>query len=141
MSHQSGWDFLESSLTGLVDQGYKEVAPPDCVDLVLFKQTMGGLVPSIVAVINIATATEPLAPSKVTYKCFKKWAKDLLGNNGVGRLVFVYEAPPIEVVEEILKLGRGILGYGQITPCVCDLSGHKFWLWQPMPGLYSTKKL
>jgi hypothetical protein len=137
MSYQDCWDRLESELNNLKSQGFVEVEPPDCVDLVLLKQTRLG--PRVKAVINTTNATLPFSAG-TTYDRFRNWAKNLLANEGMGVLVFLYAAPPIEVVEEIVKLGRGFLGGAQIVASAYDLDSCKFWLWDPMRGSYSTKK-
>lgn len=137
MSHQSCMEYCDSLRDDLENQGYREVTPPE-FELVMFKQTMRGLVPRVVAATCTLYSTDP---PKVTFELFEEWSKSLLGNNGMGTLIFVYDRPPIEEVEKVLILGRGVLGYGQVVPWVYDLSSHKYWGWQPMIGTRSTDKL
>ena len=134
-------ELLQDLLAALHKEGYTNVESPEWLDLVMLKQTMRGLVPKVVAVSIAISATAASTSLEETFARFKKWSKGLLGNNGIATLVYVYEEPPIELVERILKLGRGILGYGQVVPYVYDASTRKFWFWQPILGTQTTDKL
>jgi hypothetical protein len=138
MSYQASWYPIEPLLEQLEAEGYRSVEAPDCVDRVLLKQSRLG--PRVKATVDITTATEPLTLHKVIYEHFTRWAKSLLGNNGMGVLVFEYRAPPIQVVNEIARMGQGFAGGAQVVASVYDQATGEFWLWQPMQGTYSTKK-
>jgi len=146
MSDQTSRSSIELLLEQLEAEGYRFIKKPgkepdqepDCVDRVLLKQSRLG--PRVKATVDIEYATEPLMPPKAIYEHFTTWAKSLLGNNGMGVLVFEYRAPPIQVVNEIVKLGQGFLGGAQVIASVYDKATGEFWLCQPMQGTYSTKK-
>lgn len=122
-------------------EGYTRVESPEWLALVMSKQTMGGLIPKVVAVSMAIPTTGVTASPQDTFERFKKWSKGLLGNQGMATLVFVYQGPPIAEIETILKLGRGMLGYGQIVPYVYDASSRTFWSWQPMLGILKSDKI
>ncbi|KTC84221.1 hypothetical protein [Legionella brunensis] len=125
MAAQNSWLFYDSLRMRLANKAYTEVRPIAPIDLAFLKQTMGGLVPKVIAVTNSMDSTD--SPT-TTFRYTTTWFKNLLGNGGAGVLLYVYWQPTAAVVDEVLQLGNGMLGYGQVVAGVYDLFSNRYWM-------------
>lgn len=125
MEQQVSWKFLEDERKRLSNKGYIEVRPPESFEFAMLKQTFGGTLPKVIAVIDATYE----ADSPITiFNRHQNWFKQLLKNSGAGAMIFVYDQPTATLVEEILQLGKGVLGYGQVVAGVYDVSSNKYWM-------------
>ena len=134
MSHQTGQQYCDSERNRLEKKGFSDVTPR-WFDLAMFNQSWKPLVPGVVGIVLALYSTDS---PQVIFDAFTGWAKSLLGKNGMGTLVYVYDKPGIDQVDQVLKLGRGMMGYGQVVPYVYDLSSHQYWGWSPMQNITHT---
>jgi hypothetical protein len=124
MSNQTVVNFCSSAANNLSQKGYVELKPPQPIDVAMMKQTFGGTIPKIVAIVD---ATHNTDSPQTTLARVKDWFKKLMGNGGAGLLLFVYNQPSATLVNQILKLDSGALGHGQIVGAVYDVaSGERF---------------
>lgn len=125
MTTQNLWQFYDGLRLRLTSKSYTEVRPVPPLDLGFLKQTMGGLIPKVIAVTNSIDSTDEPA---TTFQNAAPWFKKLLGNGGAGALLYVYWQPTAVSVDQIMKLGNGMLGYGQVVAGVYDLFSNRYWM-------------
>ncbi|QBR84752.1 hypothetical protein E3983_10540 [Legionella israelensis] len=125
MAAQECWELYDRMRIRLANKGYTEVRPAPPMELGFLKQTMGGLIPKVIAFINATHSTD--MPTE-TFKRSMPWFKNLLGNNGAAVLIYIYWQPSAALVNEVMQLGKGSLGYGQVVAGVYDLSSNQYWM-------------
>lgn len=121
-------DYL-SFATGLVNRlsgsKYLEVRPASPLSVALLRQTFGGTIPKVIGLINSSQTTDDPA---TLFQRAEPWFKQVLGRTGAGVLLFVYRQAPASEVDQIVNLGRGRLGYGQVVAGAYDLMSNRYWL-------------
>jgi len=125
MEQQISWHFFETVRNRLNKKGYTEVRPPDPYEFAMLKQTFGGTLPKVITIIDTTMTTD--SPTSI-YNRHHYWFKTLLGRTGAGVLLFIYFQPTAQVLDEVIQLGKGILGYGQVVAGVYDPSSNKYWM-------------
>jgi len=125
MAYNSCQQFCEDLRSRLSNKGYAEMNPPAPLNVAMLKQTFGGNIPKVVAVIDASYISDP--PTK-TFSRVQGWIKQLLGRGGAGVVLFVYNQPLASAVNEISQLGKGLLGYGQVVAGTYDLLNNQYWL-------------
>jgi len=124
-------------LEDLLKQGFQQMPGPPGLAFVVHKATMGGLVPRVVAAVEAGGSNADLEAARNSHAFFENWAKGLLGNNGMGFLVFVARSPSAAFVDGVLALGPGLIGGSRVTPYVYDVDERKYRCAQPMLGTLS----
>jgi hypothetical protein len=122
---QISLQFFENVQVRLTKKGYIEVRPPGNHEIAMMKQTFGGTIPKIIAILN---ATKTTNNPQTLYQRHEEWFKKILGNTGAGILLFVYIKPSNSIINEALELGKGMLGYGQVVAGVYDLASNQYWM-------------
>ncbi|MCE0722560.1 MULTISPECIES: hypothetical protein [Legionella] len=125
MTMQNLGQFYNGLSDRLANKNYTEVRPVPPLDLAFLKQSMGGLIPKVIGVTNSINSTDSPA---TTFQYATPWFKKLLGNGGAGALVYIYWQPTATTVDEVMKLGSGMLGYGQVIAGVYDLFSNHYWM-------------
>ncbi|VVC76266.1 hypothetical protein AQUSIP_15750 [Aquicella siphonis] len=125
MENQVSWQLLSNLRNRLGAKGYIEVRPPSTYEIAMMKQTFGGTIPKVIAVFDATMTTD--SPADI-FNRHKSWFEKLLGNTGAGVLLYMYHQPSASQVDEILQLGRGMLGYGQVVAGVYDVYSNKYWM-------------
>lgn len=129
MDNQTSVQAINGIRNRLINKDYIEVRPPFNYEIAMMKQTFGGTIPKVIAIFNATMTTD--SPTEV-YNQHHEWFKKLLGNTGAGIILFMYHRPTANQVEEILKLGSGMLGYGQVVAGVYDGLNNKYWMSEHM---------
>lgn len=119
---------------------YESRPAPEWLSFLAKKQTLGGLVPRVIAVVTLFGSHPSAQEAQEAFDRFEQWAKGELGNSGMATLVFVCENPGAGLVEAILGFGRGLLGHGAVTPLVYDLGADQYWTWSGL-GTAQVKKM
>jgi hypothetical protein len=125
MEQQIQLQLLENIHNRLNNKGYIEIRPPGSYEIALMKQTFGGTLPKVITIVDATMTTD--SPATI-YKRHADWFSKLLGNTGAGVMLFIYHQPTAKDVDDIMQLGKGILGYGQVVAGVYDLYSNKYWL-------------
>ncbi len=125
MENQISSQALNGIRNRLTNKDYIEVRPPLHYEIAMMKQTFGGTIPKVVAIFDATMTTD--SPTTI-YQRHHDWFSKLLGNTGAGVILFLYFQPSASQVDEISKLGSGMLGYGQVVAGVFDIANNKYWM-------------
>ena len=113
----NAYQFLDSMRVRLGNKGYAELVPPQPLELAFIKQTFGGTLPKVVAVV-IANTDGP----RPTFQRVQGWFNGLLRHSGAGVLLFVYQMPTAQDVNIISQIS------GQVVAGAYALSSNQYWL-------------
>lgn len=126
-------------LADLLRQGFEQVPGPPGLAFVVFKSTMGGLVPYCAAVAEVRGQAEDIEEARTMRDDFERFAGHLIGKNGMAFLIFVAPSPSAEFVDRVLELGPQPSGGGRVWVCVYDADSKRCHSYQHGVGRITTE--
>ena len=123
----------------LSELGYRDVAPPEWLDLAATEEAMGGVVHKVVGVFDLSYATEPYPSIKELCQHFDEWSQVLRGASGMATMIVVFYNPSAQLLQTTLESGKEWY-CAHIKRIVYDANARVYWHWQPMHGIQSALK-